>query len=260
MNTFYFTQSPHQPGGQLVGNSNLGTRFYFTGQRTVAGVNHLVASHTSAQSPNRGLQRGPLVRHQHHQSHVPTLIQQGTIDAGANMDTFFPDADIAPDGSIGLGYMQGSATQFFSNCVTGRAPLDPLGTMQTPVLAKTGTVNLNPNDRIGDYADVSVDPVDGSFWYTAQYSNTAGANPNWRTWIQHFSLAASFSVAATTPAGGSTVGVAPTSYTVTSRPTTTSAACRPATSRSTASRRPASSSWTATRSPSPTAPRPRRKG
>ncbi len=209
VNTYYYTQSPHQPGGQLIGNSNLGTRFYFAGARTVGGVTHLVAANTSGQAASPGNTYSEVRWYDFNITGAPSVIQQGAINAGATVDTYFPDADIAPDGTIGIGYMQSSSTQYLSNYVTGRNPGDPLGSVQTPVLARQSTVNLQPNDRIGDYTDLSVDPVDGSFWYTGQYALGSGST-NWRTWIQHFNVApAGFLVTSTNPAVGSTVTGSP---------------------------------------------------
>src|SRR5262249_29726985 len=84
-------------------------------------------------------------------------------------------------------YSQSSSSQFWSMYVTGRAPSDPLGTMQTPILAKAGLAN-STDSRAGDYSFLNVDPVDGSFWAANEYGSS---NPFWSTWIAHFNVVTS---------------------------------------------------------------------
>lgn len=209
VNSFSSTASPHQPGGQMIGNSNLGTRMYFSAFRTVEGVSHLVAAHTVGDGSGYSRVRWYDIN----VTGAPALLQQGQVSPGGTVDTFFPGVDIAADGTLGLQYAQSSSSQFMSMYVAGRNPTDALGTMQPPVLAKAGTANISPNDRVGDYSFTSLDPADGSFWGINEYASSTTANPNWRTWVQHFSLGG-LVVSAVTPAVSSAVLTPPTSYVV----------------------------------------------
>jgi hypothetical protein len=181
------TASPHQPSGQLIGSANLGTRMYFSALRTVGGVTHLVAAHTVGDGTGFSRVRW----YDLDVTGTPTLIQQGQVNPGGNIDTLMPCVDISTNGAIGMQYMQSGPNEFVSMFMTGRAAGDAAGTMQTPVVARAGTANLVPTDRIGDYSFTSVDPTDGTFWGANEYGGTAGASPNWRTWIEHFSVGSS---------------------------------------------------------------------
>jgi Bacterial Ig-like domain/Dockerin type I domain len=193
--------TPRQPNGPLGGVNgsgqnfaNLGTRMYFSGLRTVAGVTHLVTAQTVGVDTNSdGNPDGDSVRWYDldlTNASSPSLIQQGSVNATpTNIDTYFPGADIAPDGTIGLNYSQSGpgASDFMSMYVTGRAPNNPPGVMQTPMLAHMNQANLNSSGRAGDYSFTSVDPSDGTFWAVNEYAANISA-PNWSTWIQHFSI------------------------------------------------------------------------
>src|SRR5262249_15522028 len=204
----------------LGGRTGLGTRMYHSALRTVGGVTHLVAEHSPGFSDPSG------TRSKVHWYDItvtnpawPGLLQQGKIAPGPGIATWFPDAALAPDGTIGLNYSQsvpfGSALPrpgIMDMYVTGRRPSDAPGTMQPPLVAKLGTATLNAFGRARDYSFTTVDPVHGSVWGADEYSASLAA-PNWATWIQHWSLG--LGVVSTSPAVGSTVATRPTSYQVT---------------------------------------------
>jgi len=77
-----------------------------------------------------------------------------------------------------------NSTTFPSVAVTGRRGSDDLGVM-TYNEERLVTGSSNAGGRYGDYAQLTVDPVDGkTFWYTAQYM----ANNGWATHIVSFEL------------------------------------------------------------------------
>ena len=185
--SFLSAPNPRQPGGSLGANTSLGTRFYFSGLRSVGGVTHLVSAHAVG--------NGTGVESRWYDFNVttgtPTLIQQGTVNPNTSTtDTYFPDVDIAPDGSIGMNYSESGTSEYMSMYITGRKATDPTSTMQTPVLAKTNPVALDALGRAGDYSFTSIDPTDGTFWAANEYAGSFGS-PNWATWIQHFTVGAS---------------------------------------------------------------------
>jgi protocatechuate 3,4-dioxygenase beta subunit/methionine-rich copper-binding protein CopC len=148
---------------------------------------------------------------------TPSLIQDGTISPAPGTSTYFPAITIAPGDIIAMVYNESSPTEFPSVYETARVTSDPLGTMETPVLAHAGTATYSDFAfRWGDYSGISVDPVDGSIWTGAEYSTSllSGFPANWATWISHFSVAPS--VVASNPAAGSVVsGTAPTTFSLT---------------------------------------------
>jgi hypothetical protein len=200
-----------QPGGSLGDSTTLGTRFYFSGLRTVGGVTYLASAHAVG--------NGTGVEARFYEFNVtsgtPALLQQGTVNPNpATTDTYFPEMDIAPDGTLGMNYSESGTSEYMSMYFTGQRPaVDALGTMETPKLAKTNPVVLNAFGRAGDYSFTSVDPADGSFWAVNEYAGSF-ASPNWATWIQHFTLGA-LVVANTTPAANSIVSTPPTTFAIT---------------------------------------------
>jgi protocatechuate 3,4-dioxygenase beta subunit len=126
----------------------------------------------------------------------PTLVQQGEVNPGPGIDTYMPSVAITADGTIGMTYIESAAPagtflgENMSMYVTGRAASDPLGTMQTPVLAKAGEQNYQ-GTRIGDFSGITVDPnIGGTFWAANEYSisTTSIILPNWGTWIASFTV------------------------------------------------------------------------
>lgn len=73
----------------------------------------------------------------------PTLVQSGEIAPGPSVFTYYPAIDIAPDGDLGMSFIQSSATEFMSIYVTGRKSTDPAGTMQTPGAGQRGRGDLS---------------------------------------------------------------------------------------------------------------------
>jgi hypothetical protein len=123
---------------------------------------------------------------------TPTLSQFGEINPGSGVATYFPSIDIATNGDIGMTYMESSTTEFVSMYVTGRAPTDPTGTMETGVVSSVGTANYTPfpeGARAGDYSGTSVDPSNGtSFWSANEFINNSAPGA-WATGIANFSVA-----------------------------------------------------------------------
>lgn len=111
-----------------------------------------------------------------------SIYQQGTYAPDVT-NRWMPSIAINGKGVIGLGYSVSSETVFPSIRYTGRTPGAPLGTMNLQeVEAVTGTNSQGNYARWGDYAKMSVDPVDDStFWFTTEYNNGG-----WKTKIIEF--------------------------------------------------------------------------
>jgi len=118
---------------------------------------------------------------------APAIYQQGT---------YAPDVthrwmgSIAMDrsGNIAMVYSASSASVFPGIRYTGRLVNDPLGTMpqgETTLIAGAG-YQYGTASRWGDYADITVDPLDDcTFWFTSEYIQTSGGAP-WQTRIGAF--------------------------------------------------------------------------
>jgi hypothetical protein len=121
----------------------------------------------------------------------PTLLQEGNINPGAGVDTYYGAIEIDASGNLGLTYMESSATEYMSMYVTGQLVGGPSGVMQTPALAMAGQANYSDFTgspyRAGDYSGIGVDPVTGSFWASSEYA-TSATSDNWGTEITSFTL------------------------------------------------------------------------
>jgi hypothetical protein len=199
VNSYGDAPGPRQPGGSL--GPSLATSFNFSALRTVGEQTFLVSADAVGS--------GGGVRARWYEFNVggasPTVAQQGEINQGDGVDTFFPDADISAAGAIGLNFSQTSSTAptgYLSMYVTARNLFDAAGTMQTPLLVKQGTASLNgflfPAEG---YSFTSLDPVDGTFWAANEYAAPASFAPNWFTWVANFRLAL--------PAGPSVIAQVP---------------------------------------------------
>ena len=124
----------------------------------------------------------------------PVVLTKAVLDQG----TFAPDADsrwmggIAIDGSgnIGLGYSKSSATINPKIMITGRTASDPAGQMRDEVSCTPGATGsqTSTSGRWGDYASMSVDPVDECrFYFTTEYLATT-SNSSWRTRVCSFTF------------------------------------------------------------------------
>jgi len=106
--------------------------------------------------------------------------------------TFAPDvhhrwmgsAAMDGEGNLGVGYTASSTTLFPSIRFAGRVAADPLGTLQGEVSVVAGTA-AQASNRWGDYAALTVDPVDDrTFWLTTMYTPASA----WATRIATFRL------------------------------------------------------------------------
>ncbi|MEM7585221.1 MAG: hypothetical protein AAF560_17660 [Acidobacteriota bacterium] len=121
-----------------------------------------------------------------------SLADQGTLTPPDAQSRWMPAAGIDEIGNIAIVYSRSGsgAGQFPSVYYTGRETIDPPGTLQTEEVCINGsgiqTGTQNGVGRWGDYASVSVDPVDGcTFWMTNEYVETTGS-VDWDTQICAF--------------------------------------------------------------------------
>ncbi|MDQ6676228.1 MAG: hypothetical protein M3Z09_02910 [Acidobacteriota bacterium] len=156
---------------------------------------------------------------------APTLYQQGTFAPDSNF-RWMGSIGQDKNGDIAMGYSVSSTTVYPSIRYTGRAPADPLGTMQIETGIIDGAGSQLPNlNRWGDYSSMSIDPVDDcTFWYTNQYLQSSGTY-NWNTRIANFKFpgcnsntSADFSASAAPASQTVNAGAPAISYSVTVTP------------------------------------------
>ncbi|MFZ2487989.1 MAG: hypothetical protein WAZ19_07680, partial [Anaerolineae bacterium] len=112
-----------------------------------------------------------------------TLYQEGTYAPTTADNRWMGGIAMDGSGNIALGYNVSSQTIRPSLRYTGRLSSDPLGTMtQGETTLANGTAN-NGSNRYGDYAAMSIDPIDDcTFWFTGQWND----NSQWKTRIGAF--------------------------------------------------------------------------
>jgi hypothetical protein len=189
-----------QPGDPIINTNRL-----HIGDTAITNAawrdNHLVAAQT-AKVNNKGTVRWYEIDTS---NRTPALLQQGNIDPGAGISTFFPRIEISGRLDIGITYDESSANEFLSTYVTGRAASDPKNFMQTPVLAKAGQATYIDAAYVaqgspflpGTYSGIAVDPASqNNFWAIGQWATAATAilppapRNNWATQITSFSMSA----------------------------------------------------------------------
>jgi len=118
------------------------------------------------------------------------IYQEGTYSIADGHSRLMSSAAMDAAGNIAMGYTTASTTLPVSLRYTGRFAGDPLGMMtvaETTIIDGPG-VRTNTN-RYGDYAHMTMDPDNFTFWYTADYFSS---NNNWRTQVAAFSLSGGF--------------------------------------------------------------------
>ncbi|MEP0264398.1 GEVED domain-containing protein [Dokdonia sp.] len=119
-----------------------------------------------------------------------TLFQEGTYAPDDGNSRFMSSAAMDAQGNIGLAYNIGGASMPVGIRHTGRFATDPLGqmTVEENVIFDGPGVQTNSN-RFGDYAHMTLDPNEFTFWHTTQYFSS---NNVWATRIASFRLSDGF--------------------------------------------------------------------
>ena len=117
-----------------------------------------------------------------------SLFQEGTWSIADGNGRFMGSNSIDEEGNIALAYNVGSATLRAGIRYTGRLVNDPLGQMtftETSIVESNG-VQTNSH-RFGDYAQMTLDIDNRTFWHTAEYFPN---NNFWTTRIASFKFIA----------------------------------------------------------------------
>lgn len=114
------------------------------------------------------------------------LHQEGTYAPADGIHRFIGGISINAQGDIGLAYSVTSDTGTYPGLrFTGRRAYDTPGTMTVDEFEFAPGAGARESDRYGDYARMTVDPADDSFWFTSEYVKADGS---YGTKIVNFSL------------------------------------------------------------------------
>jgi sugar lactone lactonase YvrE len=179
-----FPAPADQPGGSGSVATN-DTTFSHAEWRRINGQGMLVSAQNVG-IPADGFSTSKVRWYEFNTDGTPSLVQQGTIDPGPGVSTYYGAPALDIKGDIGITYMESSANEFVSMYVAGRQATDPLGTMSPGTDVAPGTFTDFDFFRTGDYGGMSVDPNDGlTFWASHEY---AGTNPVYNTFIASFTV------------------------------------------------------------------------
>ena len=116
-----------------------------------------------------------------------TVFQESTYQPDTTW-RWMGSAAMDKEGNFAIGYSASSASIFPQIRYAGRLATDPLNTLgqgEATLFAGTGS-QTGTGSRWGDYARLTVDPVDDcTFWFTSEYYATT-SQFNWRTRIGSF--------------------------------------------------------------------------
>jgi streptogramin lyase len=173
-----------QPGAPFSAATN-DTTFSHADWRMINGEGMLVSAQNVGLASD-GFSTSKVRWYEFNTSGTPSLVQQGTIDPGSGVSTYYGAPALDVNGDIGITYMESSANEFVSMYVAGRQVTDPLGTMSPGTDVAPGQFTDFNFFRTGDYGGMSVDPTDGkTFWASHEY---AGTNPVYNTFIASFTV------------------------------------------------------------------------
>ncbi len=114
------------------------------------------------------------------------IFQQGTYAPEDGTHRFLSGISINDKGSIALGYNISSADVYPDIALTARKNDDPSGIMSAlETTMQFGGGGQTSSNRYGDYNGMVCDPVDGSFWFTANYTPFS---KSWVTSVIHFEV------------------------------------------------------------------------
>ena len=140
-----------------------------------------------------------------------TVAQESTYQPDSTW-RWLGSAAMDRDGNIAIGYSASSATIFPQLRYAGRLATDPLNVLgqgEAVLFSGTGS-QTGTNSRWGDYAALTVDPIDDcTFWFTTEYYS-ATASFNWRTRIGSFRFPTCGGAPTPTPTPTSTPTPTPT--------------------------------------------------
>jgi len=164
-----------QPNGTYI-DALQGTMMFMTNYRRFNGYNSAVMNFVVNTDGNgkAGIRWYEL--RQYGDGNPWEVYQEGTYIDPSNKNTFAGSINMDRFGNIGLGYTIVDTDQVPELHYTGRRVADPLNEMTFEPGIVTPGIESDPIYRYGDYAQLTVDPVDDkTFWFISEYFNAQGA-------------------------------------------------------------------------------------
>jgi streptogramin lyase len=171
VNPYNFPNAASQPGLPFSVATN-DTTFSHAEWRMINGHGMLVSAQNVSEADD-GFSTSRVRWYEFNTDGTPSLVQQGTINPGPGVSTYYGAPALDVNGDIGISYMESSSSEYVSFYVAGRVATDPLGTMSPGTDVAPGIQTGFNLFRAGDYGGISMDPTDGvTFWASNEYMGT----------------------------------------------------------------------------------------
>ena len=119
-------------------------------------------------------------------SGTPTLDQDGEIDLGSGIHTFFPSIHVDANDNVAITFSRSASNEFISMGRATRRASDPVDTMRPAQVVQTSN-NAHTSGRWGDYSATQAEPnIPGQFWGHHEFTN--GSTSSWRTWVARYEM------------------------------------------------------------------------
>jgi hypothetical protein len=153
--------------------------------RDFGGYDAVILSHATNVHTGAGIDR-PAVRWYEIRgikSGQYTVYQESTFAPADGLSRWMPAAGLDRYGNLLVQYTVSSETVYPGIRYSGRAATDPLNTLQQEVSLMEGSGSQTGSGRWGDYATMSIDPLDDcTFWFSHQYVAETRAE-SWATYV-----------------------------------------------------------------------------
>ena len=117
----------------------------------------------------------------------PTMVQNGELDYGDSIHTFFPSIHVDSAGNAAITFARSAPNEFISIGRALRGAGDPLGTFRPMQVVQTSD-NAHTSGRWGDYSGTHADDAAGAGTFWGHHEFTSGSTGSWRTWIARYEL------------------------------------------------------------------------
>ncbi len=97
-----------------------------------------------------------------------TIYQEGTYVVPGKRSAYQGSVVMDSQGNIAMGYISSSSEDGIKMHYTGRFDGDPLGVMTVAEQDLFVSTAASPTDRLADYTQITLDPIDDSFWYISE--------------------------------------------------------------------------------------------
>lgn len=130
----------------------------------------------------------------------PSLAQDGEIDLGSGIHTFFPSIHVDANDNVAVSFARSASNEYISMSRATRGASDPVDSMRPAQVVRTSGAAHN-SGRWGDYSATQAEPnIPGTFWGHHEFTD----NGQWRTWVaQYIMRPAPFLLSVPSLVGGS---------------------------------------------------------